>query len=91
MGELTYRPPSDDERERIDAAYNDYYSFGDRFSTDEVPVVVVEGYETGDGSYAGRVAIVVDGGANATTFGFDDGGAFLLSDALNELRGEDPF
>ena len=91
MDEFTARPPTDDERDRIEAAYNDYYAFGDRFSTDEFPVIVVEGYETGDGSYTGRLAVVVDGGANATTYGFDDDGAFLISDALNEQRGEDPF
>ena len=91
MAAFTARPPTDDERDRIEAAYNDYYAFGDWFTTDEFPVIVLEGYETGDGSYTGRLAVVVDGGANATTYGFDDDGAFLLSDALNEQRGEDPF
>ena len=91
MRDAPYRPPTDEEHELIEAAYNDYYSFGDRFDLAEFPVVVVESYETGDGAYTGRLAIVVDGGANATTFGFDDGAAVLLSDALNERRGEDPF
>jgi hypothetical protein len=90
MAEFTYRPPTDDERDRIEAAYNDDYAFGDRFRLDEFPVVVIDGYETGDGSYEGRLAVVVDGGANATTYGFDGDGAFLVSDALNEKRGEGP-
>jgi hypothetical protein len=88
MADRTHRSPTDDELDAIEAAYNDYYDFGDRFSLAEFPVIVVEGYETGDGSYRGRLAIVVDGGANATTYGFDDDGAFLVSDALNEKEGE---
>lgn len=87
MDDRSYRPPTDDEFDAIEVAYNDYHAFGDRFSLAEFPVVVVEGYETGDSSYRGRLAIVVDGGANATTYGFDDDGAFLVSDALNEKEG----
>jgi hypothetical protein len=87
MNDRPHRPPTDDEFDTIEAAYNDYHAFGDRLSLAEFPVVVVEGYETGDGSYRGRLAVVVDGGANATTYGFDDGGAFLVSDALNEHEG----
>ena len=78
MRDAPYRPPTDEEHEPIEAAYNDYYSFGDRFDLAEFPVVV-DAYETGDGAYTGRLAIVVDGAA------------VLLSDALNERPGEDPF
>ena len=91
MSDATHRPPTDEEHDLIEAAFHDSHAFGDRFDLAEFPVVVVEGYETGDGAYAGRLAIVVDGGANATTYGFDDDGAFLVSDALNERRGTDPF
>jgi hypothetical protein len=84
-----YRPPTEEEFEQVEAAFNDYYAFGDRFSLDDFPVIVIDEYETGDDSYGGRLAVVVDGGANATTYGFDDDGAFLASDALNEKRGEE--
>ena len=90
MDDLAYRPPTDDEFDAIEAAYNDYHAFGDRVPLAEFPVVVVEGYEAGDGAYRGRLAVVVDGGANATTYGFDGDGAFLVSDALNEAGGESP-
>ena len=89
MDGSTSRPPTEDELDQVESAFNDYYSFGDRFSLDDFPVIVVDGYERGDGAYSGRLAIVVDGGANATTYGFDDDGAFLVSDALNEKRGEE--
>jgi hypothetical protein len=91
VDDATYRTPTDEEREQLEAAYNDYYAFGDRFSIDEFHVVVIDGYETGDDSYEGRLGVVVDGGANATTYGFDDDGAFLVSDALNEKEGKDLF
>ena len=87
MNDRSYRSPTDSEFDAIEAAYDNYHAFGDRFPLAEFPVVIVEGYETGDGSYRGRLAIVVDGGANATTYGFDDDGAFLVSDALNERDG----
>jgi len=87
----TYREPDDTERERVAEAYNDYYSFGSEYALEERPVVIIEDYETGDGSYRGRLAVVVDGGASSTTFGFDGDEAFLVSDALNEKRGADPF
>ena len=89
MDGSTSRPPTDEELDQVENAFNDYYSFGDRFSLDDFPVVVVDGYEAGDESYRGRLAVVVDGGANATTYGFGDEGAFLVSDALNEKRGEE--
>ena len=85
MADHTYRSPTAAELEQVETAFNEYYSY-DRTSLDDWPVVVVDDYETGDGTYRGRLAIVIDGGANATTFGFDDG-AFLVSDALNEKAG----
>jgi len=86
MADHTCRSPTAAEREQVERAFNEYYTY-DHTSLDDWPVVVVDDYETGDGAYRGRLAIVIDGGANATTFGFDDG-AFLVSDALNEKDGE---
>ncbi|RLM57087.1 hypothetical protein DVK02_04635 [Halobellus sp. Atlit-31R] len=91
MSEPTYRPPTADEHDQIEAAFNDYYAYGGHTALDDYPVVVVDEYETGDGTYSGRLAVVIDGGANSTTYGFDDDGAFLVSDALNEKAGEDVF
>ena len=87
MNDRTYGLPTDEEFDAIEAAFDDYYAFGDRVPISEFPVAVVEGYETGDSFYRERLAIVVDGGVNATTYGFDDDGAFLVSDALNERDG----
>ena len=85
-----YREPTGDELDSVEAAFNDYYAYGPHTSLSTYDVVVVEDYETGDDTYEGRLAIVVDGGANATTYGFtDDGAAVLVSDALNEQQGLD--
>ena len=86
-----YRPPTEAELEEVETAYNEYYSYGDHWSLSEYEVVVVEEYETDGDTYSGRLAIVVDGGANATTYGFTDDGAVLVSDALNEKEGLDTF
>ena len=81
----TFREPTEEELKKVEKGYNNYYQYGDYFSLDEFPVVIVEDYEKSDDEYQGRLAVVIDGGANATTYGFDEEGeAFLISDALNE-------
>jgi len=81
----TFREPTKEELKQVEEGYNGYFTYGDHFSLDEFPVVIVEGYEKSDGGYQGRLAVVIDGGANATTYGFDEeDNAFLISDALNE-------
>ena len=81
----TFREPTKEELTQIEEGYNDYHKYGGHYSLDEFPVVIVEVYEKGDNEYQGRLAVVIDGGANTTTYGFDEeDGAFLLSDALIE-------
>ncbi|MFB6252808.1 MAG: hypothetical protein ABEI27_14195 [Halobellus sp.] len=82
------REPTDEELEAVEAAVNDYYTYGSPWSIDQYDVVVIDGYETDDDTYTGRLAVVVDGGANASTYGFTESGeAVLVSDALNERQG----
>lgn len=81
----TFREPTEEELKQVEERYNSYFEYGGHYSLDEFPVVIVEGYERSDGEYQGRLAVVIDGGANATTYGFDEEDkAFLISDALNE-------
>ena len=88
MTDHTYRPPTEDELDSLQAAFNEYYSVSaETFSIQEFPVVIVEDYAKGDDSYTGRLGIIVEGGANPTTYGFDaDDEAFLLSDSLQEAE-----
>jgi|AntRauMinimDraft_4_1070384.scaffolds.fasta_scaffold01292_1 hypothetical protein len=81
----TFREPTEEELKQVEKGYNNYYKYGGEYSLDEFPVVIIEDYETADNEYQGRLAVVIDRGANATTYGFDkEGAAFLISDALNE-------
>ena len=87
MESQTYREPNETELNQVESAFNEVYPYGDYTSLDEYPVVIIEDYTQSDGAYQGRLAIVIDGGANSTTYGFtDDGEAELISDALNEKR-----
>jgi uncharacterized protein with GYD domain len=86
----SYREPTDEELAAVETAFNDHYAYGGPWSIDEYDVVVIDEYEADDDTYAGRLAVVVDGGANATTYGFTEAGeAVLISDALNEKQGAD--
>jgi hypothetical protein len=87
----SFREPTEDELTAVEMAFNEYYPYGDHTSLDEYPVVIIEDYATGEDGYKGRLALVVDGGANSTTYGFDDDRAFMISDALNEKKGVNPF
>jgi len=80
-----FREPTNKELKQVEKGYNDYYKYGDHYSLDEFPIIIIEEYRKGDNEYQGRLAVVIDGGANATTYGFnEEGTAFLISDALNE-------
>lgn len=86
----TIREPTEQELAQVEEGYNEYYQYGDYFSLDELPVVIIENFA--GGGYQGRLAVVVNGGANSTTYGFTEAGeAILISDALNEKRGTDTF
>ena len=80
----SFREPTENELSALEAAYNEYYAYGGEWSLDEYPIVIIDNYDQGENEYTGRLGIVVDGGANSTTYGFDESGAFIISDALNE-------
>jgi len=81
----TFREPTEEELKKVEKGYNNYFKYGAEYSLDEFPVFIIEDYEKVDNEDQGRLAVVIDGGANATTYGFDqEGDAFLISDALNE-------
>ena len=86
----TYREPTEGELVQLQEAFNEYAAWGADFPLDPFPVVIVEGYESPD-LYKGRVGVIIDGGGNAYTYGFNEDKAFLISDALNEKRGEEVF
>jgi len=40
----TIREPTEQELAQVEEGYNEYYQYGDYFSLDELPVVIIENF-----------------------------------------------
>lgn len=78
--EYNHRKPNDSELNRVKNAF-EQYTYGILPLKDEFPIYIIEDFECEDGTYSGKLAVVVDGGGNAFTYGFDENKAFLVSDS----------
>lgn len=86
MSEFSYREPTEDEFRSLQSAFEEVFPFAaDGISIRNFPVVIIEDYKKGDGTYQGRLGVVIDGGATPTAYCFDDDGeAFLASEVLED-------